>query len=222
MHASPSVAAPIAAPISCCSSPLPIIVRTASFAAWRAFVDELAPLLSNATQHGAPVVWRTTMPILEHAYRNAAGSTYFVQGHFQARAACIPAAAVLSTRGWPCRMQQPCRAQQPRPAPLRSRLQNEARRVLFDSYAEWRLRSAGGRVWDIAAFAGAGSYRPKDMVREARRRTAVGRRPAARVARAWAAGFHPACVWNHPAPQFHMDGRTMRDLNLDMAEQITC
>lgn len=39
--------------------------------------------------------------------------------------------------------------------------QNDARRALFDSYAEFKLRSAGVRFWDIAAFALAGANRPQ-------------------------------------------------------------
>lgn len=61
--------------------------------------------------------------------------------------------------------------------------QNEARRVLFDSFAEYVLRSAGTPVWDIGGFS-VSTYGLSDV--------------------------------------FHMDGRTMRELNLDMAERILC
>ena len=65
------------------SSP-PRAVRMLSFDAWRRYIDQLAPLLANATQR-APVVWRTTIPIREDAFRDRNGTTYFSAGHFQAR-----------------------------------------------------------------------------------------------------------------------------------------
>lgn len=42
-------------------------------------------------------------------------------------------------------------------------LQTEARRQLFDSYAEYAMRKAGVPVWDITAYGMAGLYRPRDM-----------------------------------------------------------
>lgn len=60
--------------------PTPPAVRMLAFVAWRGYVDELAGILAASS---APVVWRSTMPIAEHAYRTADGSTFFAAGHFQ-------------------------------------------------------------------------------------------------------------------------------------------
>ena len=42
-------------------------------------------------------------------------------------------------------------------------MQNEARRQLFDSFAEYTMRAAGVPVWDIAAYSSVGDQGPGDM-----------------------------------------------------------
>ena len=176
-------------------------VRLMTFEEWMEYTTRLAGLLANSS---AAVVWRTTMPVADHLYRNAEGTTFFSDGHFQVSAwtsgawrgrqaqeagfgAQLQEAAVQHGGRCPTppgpggrKRRRPDSADSSRSALL----QTEARRILFDSYAEHAMRRGGVAVWDITAFGPAGSHRLADM--------------------------------------FHLDGKTMRDLNLDMAERVLC
>ncbi|KAL4427653.1 hypothetical protein ABPG75_001742 [Micractinium tetrahymenae] len=93
-----------------------------SFAEWRRNMDELAPMLGAMR---SKVVWRTSFPMREDAWRTGLPDTSTFSSHL-----FFP---------------------------------TEARRQLFDSYAEYAMRKAGVPVWDITAYGMGGLYRLRDM-----------------------------------------------------------
>lgn len=160
------------------------------FAEWRHSMDQIAAEVATMRSR---VVWRTSFPMREDAMRTALPDTSTFSSHLffpvsstawneapgsyrvslQPRSTAAPVGCILCKptawlgRAAACPAVQCPAGQWPGCCLIRHTirpcLQTEARRQLFDSYAEYAMRKAGVPVWDITAYGMVGMYRNRDM-----------------------------------------------------------